>query len=155
MRPGSHRGPSAIYMFHKGHGILMDSAEGSYGQLYDHFGGEKEVIDKILIKTRVVFITHIHGDHQLGILKVLHERDQLMSEEGEAENKIYVVTPSPMMSWMEAFAVENLKRPGLVVLVPAENLNPENTYYYECNLPPDEQYTGEERCPSKNLEEID
>ena len=62
-------------MFHKGHGILMDSAEGSYGQLYDHFGGVKEIVDHILIKTRVVFITHIHGDHQLGILKILHERD--------------------------------------------------------------------------------
>ena len=78
-----------------------------------------------------------------------------MAEEGAAENKIYVVTPSPMMSWMEAFVGESLKHPGLVVLVPAENLNPENEYYYESNLPPDEQHTGEERCPSKTLEEIE
>ena len=31
MKPGSHRGASAIYLFHRGHGILMDCAEGSYG----------------------------------------------------------------------------------------------------------------------------
>ena len=40
----------------------MDSAEGSYGQLWDHFGTKKRV-DEVLLKTRVIFITHIHGDH--------------------------------------------------------------------------------------------
>lgn len=40
----------------------MDSAEGSYGQLYDHFGS-KELVDLAILKTRFVFITHIHGDH--------------------------------------------------------------------------------------------
>ena len=59
--------------------VLMDCAEGSYGQLLDHFG-KKERVDKIVMKTRVVFITHIHGDHQLGILKFLYERDQLLQK---------------------------------------------------------------------------
>ena len=72
--PSQLRGASAIYMIRKGHGILMDCAEGSYGQLMDHFG-EKDFVDELLIKTKVVFITHIHGDHQLGILKILEERD--------------------------------------------------------------------------------
>jgi ribonuclease BN (tRNA processing enzyme) len=40
----------------------MDCAEGSYGQLYDHFG-VKEKVDETLEKLRVVFITHMHGDH--------------------------------------------------------------------------------------------
>jgi len=37
MKPTMYRAASAIYVFIKGHGILMDCAEGSYGQLYDHF----------------------------------------------------------------------------------------------------------------------
>ena len=37
MKPTMYRSASAIYLFIKGHGILMDCAEGSYGQIYDHF----------------------------------------------------------------------------------------------------------------------
>lgn len=56
------RGASAIYYHSQGHGILMDCAEGSYAQLMDHFGDQKKV-DEILIKTKAIVITHIHGDH--------------------------------------------------------------------------------------------
>ena len=56
----------------------MDCAEGSYGQIYDHF----QTLDKInnaIRKLRVVYITHIHGDHQLGIVKIMAEREKLFS----------------------------------------------------------------------------
>ena len=76
----------------------MDCAEGSYAQITDHFGGDTFRINSLILQTRVVFITHIHGDHQLGILKILHERDQL-----NPEDTMYVVTPSPMMEWMQLF----------------------------------------------------
>ena len=49
-------------VFIRGHGILMDSAEGSYGQLLDQFMSYEKV-KEVLWKLRVVFITHIHGDH--------------------------------------------------------------------------------------------
>ena len=42
--------------------ILMDCAEGSYGQLLDHFQNLEEV-NVVLKNLRIVFITHIHGDH--------------------------------------------------------------------------------------------
>ncbi len=77
MRPMQMRGASAIYYFGKNGALLMDSAEGTYGQLWDHFG-EKSKVDEVLFKTRVMFITHIHGDHQLGILKMIYERDSLL-----------------------------------------------------------------------------
>ena len=62
MKPGNYRGASAIYFLLKGTGILMDCAEGSYGQICDHFGSAA-LVAECLIKTKVVFITHIHGDH--------------------------------------------------------------------------------------------
>jgi ribonuclease BN (tRNA processing enzyme) len=62
MKPGVMRGASAIYITYRKCGILMDCAEGSYGQLWDHLG-TKPLVDEVLVNTRVVFITHIHGDH--------------------------------------------------------------------------------------------
>jgi ribonuclease BN (tRNA processing enzyme) len=128
MKPSQYRGASAIYVFHNGHGILMDCAEGSYMQIYDHFGSKSKV-DQVLLQTKVAFITHIHGDHQLGILKIMYERDLLL-EKFDPLNKLYVVTPTPMMSWMELFVSDSLRFPEMVVLVPSKNLNPENQYYY-------------------------
>ena len=62
MKPTPYRGASAIYIFSKNSALLMDCAEGSYGQILDHFG-TKSKTDQVLLKTRAVFITHIHGDH--------------------------------------------------------------------------------------------
>lgn len=80
----------------------MDCAEGSYGQLFDHFVTPERTND-VLLKTNIVFITHIHGDHQLGILKILQERDNLLIKDPELavkHGKIYVVTPTPMLEFL-------------------------------------------------------
>lgn len=66
-----------MLVFLKGHGLLMDCAEGSYGQLLDHFMSV-DLLNEHLWKLRIVFITHIHGDHQLGIVKIMSERDKLV-----------------------------------------------------------------------------
>jgi len=132
MKPGSYRNASAIYVLHNNHGILMDCAEGSYNQLMEHFGS-KSVVDQVLLKTRVIFITHIHGDHQLGVLKVLHERDQLIDPVNakDEDQTIYVVTPSPMRDWMQAFIDDQIVNRHLVKLVCPKQLNPEKCYYYQ------------------------
>jgi len=45
--------------------------------------------------------------------------------------KLFVVTPTPMMKWMEHFKKESLKHaPDMVEFVPSNTLNPENFYYY-------------------------
>jgi ribonuclease Z len=90
-------------IFIKDHGLLMDCAEGSYGQLLDHFQ-TIEKVNEVILKLRAVFITHIHGDHQLGILKIMAERDKLIHSVGSAfdpTNKLYIVTPTVMMDYME------------------------------------------------------
>ena len=50
--------------------MLLDVGEGTYGQLYDHFKTREKVIS-VLNRTRVIAITHIHGDHAFGIYKML------------------------------------------------------------------------------------
>ena len=78
--------------------MLLDCAEGSYGQMLDHFGDK--AIDEALLKMRVVFITHIHGDHQLGVLKIMSERDKIASEES---GELFVVAPTTMLDWLRLF----------------------------------------------------
>ena len=102
MKPTMYRSASAILMFIRGQGLLMDCAEGSYGQLMDHFM-DIDMLNKALWKIKVVFITHIHGDHQLGILKIMVERDKLFDCNGgpNPSCKLYIVTPKPMMDYMD------------------------------------------------------
>ena len=99
MKPCDFRGASAIYYFGKDGGILMDTAEGSYGQIYDHFGDEK--VSEVLLKTKVIFITHIHGDHSLGVIKMMHERDILLST--HEKTPMYIVAPVPILDWIKTF----------------------------------------------------
>lgn len=134
MKPCQYRSASAIYLLNKGHGILMDSAEGSYGQLYDHFQ-DKELVDKYVTCLRVVFITHIHGDHQLGILRLMAERDKLISE-SDPNNRLYVVTPAPMWGYIDKYRRKTLRNPDNVVLVPISDLNPEPFLYYADEVQP-------------------
>jgi hypothetical protein len=58
------------------------------------------------------------------------ERDKLLKGYDE-NNKLYIVTPSPMMEWMEQFRQDYLKYPEMVVLVPSLSLNPETEMYYQ------------------------
>ena len=51
--------------------ILLDCGEGTVGQLRRHFGEESP---SILRDLRCVFISHIHGDHHMGLSKLLSQR---------------------------------------------------------------------------------
>ena len=82
----------------------MDCAEGTYSQLADHFNHDKEKLEGILKKTKVVFITHIHGDHQLGIFKMLTEIDKLDSNEN-----LSLIIPSLMRELLTEFIDSKLK----------------------------------------------
>ena len=56
-------------------------------------------MDDIIKNLRVIFITHIHGDHQLGVLRIMSERDKLLSGV-EIDNELFIVTPEPMWDYM-------------------------------------------------------
>ena len=72
----------------------------------------------------------MHGDHQLGIIKIMSERDSMLENE-DPNNKLYVVTPGPMYEYMDEYRKSTLKYPDMVVLVPITDLNPEGTLYYD------------------------
>jgi len=114
----------------------------------DHFGKGKE-LDEAIMGLRVVFLTHIHGDHQLGVVKLMTERDNLVDPKHHPNSKLYVVTPSPMLSWVEQFR-SKLKSPENTVIIPSYLLNPEPKKYYE------EEVVERRKveCPSRSKEEV-
>lgn len=48
--------------------ILLDCGEGTYGQLFRHYG---RYVDRVLLRLKCVFISHIHADHHLVWINVM------------------------------------------------------------------------------------
>lgn len=70
MKPSRYRNVSSILIeWNKDNSIMMDCGEGSHIQLTDHYGHER--YDEVLLGLRIIFITHIHSDHNLGILDTI------------------------------------------------------------------------------------
>ncbi|KAF7317823.1 hypothetical protein MKEN_00870200 [Mycena kentingensis (nom. inval.)] len=85
--PTSSRNVSATLIRIPNRGsILLDAGEGTFGQLARHFGPE---IDDILRDLRCIFVSHIHGDHHMGVAKILLKRRQLNPQ---PMNPLYLVS---------------------------------------------------------------
>ena len=111
----------------------MDVAEGSYGQLFDHFN-DQSTVDQLLSNLWIIFITHLHADHHLGTIKMIHEWLRalwtLFSEEELMTNPddhcIYVIVPYFMQEWI----LDSVGETDLVWVVHLNQINPEPTRYY-------------------------
>ena len=91
----------------------MDCGEGTYGQLLDHFE-TKAVVDDVLLKTRVFWISHMHGDHCLGADNLFMMRDQLVTADSEP---VYVVYPPTIGEWITLLR-QKLRYPEKTILIP-------------------------------------
>jgi len=122
--------------FANSYGMLMDCSEATYGQFLDHFQ-DLELVRALLTNLKVIFITHMHGDHQIGLSKVLLERDlaiqNAFNAEFVSENKehfeIFVVIPYFMQEFLNLMT-QSFEYPELVVLIPSDLLNPEPEKHY-------------------------
>lgn len=76
MMPATYRNVSAISLTANDNShILLDCGEGTFSQLIDVYGMDQ--IDDYLKNLRLIYITHIHPDHNLGLFKILAERQAL------------------------------------------------------------------------------
>jgi ribonuclease Z len=102
--PGKHRNVSGIMlrMFARG-GLLMDCGEGTWGQLTRAYG--MDAARDILCSLKIVFISHIHADHHLGLLTLLYERKELLSRLQSEEHwpQLVVIGPRQLREWLHSF----------------------------------------------------
>ncbi|CDF36881.1 unnamed protein product [Chondrus crispus] len=102
--PGKHRNVSSLMidMFERG-SVMMDCGEGTWGQMVRMFGQERA--RRVLCGLKVVFISHMHADHHLGLLTLLHERAIALREQSVYGRgpQLVVVGPHYLASWLEAF----------------------------------------------------
>jgi ribonuclease BN (tRNA processing enzyme) len=147
--------------FANSYGVIMDCSESSYGQLYDHFQDIK-IIQQIIINLKVIYITHQHGDHHMGLMKILYERDLALqslhtSEEINAnpsDYEIFVCIPFFMTQYI-LLSCDTFEYKDLVKIIHTNKLNPEPEKYYYNSDPVLTECTTESdvKCPEKSVEE--
>lgn len=62
--------------------VILDAGESTYFQLLRRFGPGKHGwdgtgIDCVLSRLKLLFVSHIHGDHHMGVIRILLERRKL------------------------------------------------------------------------------
>ncbi|XP_053566415.1 zinc phosphodiesterase ELAC protein 2 [Bombina bombina] len=80
--------------------LLLDCGEGTFGQLFRHYG---EKVDGILLQISAVFISHIHADHHTGLLDILLERERAFLSAGKQFTPMLVVGPTILMTWLNQY----------------------------------------------------
>lgn len=113
--------------------ILLDAGESTYGLLRRKFGCRRDGtatesgslkgqdVDDILREMRVLFISHIHADHHIGLIRLLLERRKLVPR---PDKPLYLVGTGFVHNYLEEY--EQIEKLGLdedVVLVLNEYLD--------------------------------
>ena len=109
--------------------ILMDAGEGTFGQMCNIFGVNNETkndlneMDELSEKLKImslIWISHPHADHHLGVLRILKEREKVLKtflsrrrkknkngEEGEAWgtlSPLVIIAPERLLTWFSSYA---------------------------------------------------
>ena len=104
MKPSKYRNVSSIMVeLTPEQMIMFDCGEGSHIQIADHYGYEK--YDQALLALQIIFITHIHSDHNLGVLDIISQRNAILRKRGAnlKEHKLFLVLPANVVPWFNTF----------------------------------------------------
>ncbi|KAI8998136.1 beta-lactamase-like protein [Gaertneriomyces semiglobifer] len=95
--PGKYRNVSSTLVQMPDGYILLDAGEGTLGQIFRHFGTEMSAVIKGL---KLVFVSHLHADHHLGVVRILKEWNRLR----EDHDRLVVLAPARYQIWLEEYS---------------------------------------------------
>eukprot|EP00002_Diphylleia_rotans_P015167 TRINITY_DN2937_c0_g1_i6.p1 TRINITY_DN2937_c0_g1~~TRINITY_DN2937_c0_g1_i6.p1 ORF type:complete len:637 (+),score=123.14 TRINITY_DN2937_c0_g1_i6:386-2296(+) len=97
--PSKYRNVTGMYLkYASGFSILLDGGEGSFGQLFRHFG--PKLLDEMLINLSAAFISHIHADHHIGLVRILAYRLQIGKQSGTPLQPLIVIGSYQLQQWL-------------------------------------------------------
>lgn len=122
-KPCSHRNVSSILLEYRSKFILMDCGEGTYQQLF-HLYNSAYQIDFVLCNTHIIFLTHKHGDHFLGIINFLMHVHQARYASQLTLMPLYIITPVTLKLWLENQIKLNFGEFKDFIVIDCEEINP-------------------------------
>ncbi|KAM5533878.1 hypothetical protein V8D89_012418 [Ganoderma adspersum] len=132
-----------------GHGsILLDCGEGTWGQLARSFGDDparSTGVWAVLRDLKCIFLSHMHGDHHMGLSKILLMRAQMNPPPTEP---LYVVgLRQHLVYLLERQELEDhgLAGPNRIIMVLSDALNWRFARPYGKNQAEDEPFMNAER----------
>lgn len=75
--------------------VLFDCSEGTLGQIVRFYG--RDGADEVLRKLRMIYVSHMHPDHHLGLIGLLNRRRLV------CKDKVLLMAPFPVSTWLEFY----------------------------------------------------
>lgn len=113
-----------IYRFSSDCCMLMDCGEGTYGQLVRFYGSVG--VDEVLLKLKIIYISHLHADHHMGLVHVIRKRQEVFKQKSLPPTPVYLLAPHQIQTWLQLYSksFENIK--NAYILLPNVELRYNN-----------------------------
>lgn len=127
---------SSTLLRHPHFDVMLDCGEGTFGQLFRTLGVDSLV--ECLKKLRVIFISHMHADHHLGLFTILRERRKLLQHSDCCD--LLILAPNVMKVWIDEYSEVDDQVLSDMLFVSTESIagssgnpNPIHGYRYRLN----------------------
>ena len=140
MKPGKFRNVSAILIQNIVNSnpkyILFDCGEGTFQQIYEKYGSE--ITNNILLNINLIAISHKHGDHMVGLMKMIKEIDKLLILSNLDKNKIvnekkyiYIIVPLTIIDFVKSSILLDIEYKEYFKVLDCNVFNVNEVQYYQ------------------------